>query len=174
MKQVLVLAVVLVSLITLVGCHPKKMPAVEPAKDTKTPGEQVTRDLPSQKPPEKPITPIQFGEGEEGVLKDIHFEYDKYNLTDQAAGIMGQNAEYLMKNPEVTALIEGHCDERGTEEYNLALGEKRALAARDYFVRFGIDKSRLSIISYGEERPLDPASFEDAWTKNRRDHFVVK
>lgn len=174
MKQVLVLAVILVSVLALVGCHPKKMPPVEPAKDTKAPGEQVARELPAQKPPERPITPIEPGEGEEGVLKDIHFEYDRYNLTDQAANTMGQNAEYLMKNPEVTAVIEGHCDERGTEEYNLALGEKRALAARDYFVRFGIDRSRLSIISYGEERPFDAGSNEEAWAKNRRDHFVVK
>ena len=174
MKQVLVLAVILVSIVALAGCHPKKMAPVEPTKETKTPGEQVTRELPAQKPPEKPITPIQPGEGEEGVLKDIHFEYDKYNLTDEAASVMGQNAEYLMQNPEATALIEGHCDERGTEEYNLALGEKRALAARDYFVRFGIDRSRLSIISYGEERPMDAASDEEAWAKNRRDHFVVK
>jgi peptidoglycan-associated lipoprotein len=173
MKQAFLLAVILVSVLTLVGCHPRKMPPVQPGKETKAPTEQATRE-PAQKPPEKPITPIQPGQGEEAVLKDIHFEYDKYNITDEAAGLLSQNADYLMKNPEVSILIEGNCDERGTEEYNLALGEKRALAARDYFVRFGIDKSRLSIISYGEERPLDPASNEEAWAKNRRDHFVIQ
>jgi peptidoglycan-associated lipoprotein len=174
MKQVLVLIVLLVSIVALAGCHPRKAPPVEPGKEVKAPGEQVTRELPAQKPPEKPITPIQPAEGEESALKDIHFEYDKYNLTDEAASLMGQNADYMMKSPEVNVLIEGHCDERGTEEYNIALGEKRALAARDYLVRFGIDKSRISIISYGEERPLDPASNEEAWAKNRRDHLVIK
>jgi len=79
----------------------------------------------------------------------------------------------MMENPNFDILIEGHCDERGTEEYNLALGEKRALAARDYIVGFGIAKDRISVISYGEERPADPRHNEEAWAKNRRAHFVV-
>lgn len=174
MKHMLGLAVALVCVALLAGCHPKKAAPVPPAKETTAPSEQATREQPAQRPPEKPITPIQPAEGEEAVLKDIHFDYDKYNLTDEAARLMGLNGEYLMKNPEVNILIEGHCDERGTDEYNLALGEKRALTARDFLVRFGIDKSRVSIISYGEERPLDPGHDEQAWAKNRRDHFVIK
>jgi peptidoglycan-associated lipoprotein len=79
-----------------------------------------------------------------------------------------------MEHPEVNILIEGHCDERGTDEYNLALGEKRALAARDFLVNFGIAKSRISVVSYGEERPVDPRSNEEAWSKNRRDEFVIR
>jgi peptidoglycan-associated lipoprotein len=167
MRRMLFLAVALLCVVSLVGCHPKKMRPVVPEKETKAPSEKVVREEPA----EKPIQPV---EGQEAVLKDINFEFDKYNLTDRAAGLMGQNAEYLMKHPEVKILIEGNCDERGTEEYNLALGEKRAIAARDFFVRFGIDRSRLSAISYGEEQPLDPASNEEAWAKNRRDHFVIK
>jgi len=118
--------------------------------------------------------PIQPGEEEELILKTIHFEYDKYALTKEATATLAGNAALLMENPNVRILIEGHCDERGTDDYNLALGEKRALAARDYLVNFGIAKSRISVISYGEELPVDPASNEEAWAKNRRDHFVLR
>ncbi len=170
MKKVFFLAVLIVCVVSLVGCHPKKMRPIEtPEKEAKPPIEKAIKEEPA----EKPVKPIQPSEAEE-ALKDIHFQYDKYNLTDEAAGIIAANAEYLMKHPEAKILIEGNCDERGTEEYNLALGEKRALAARDYLVRFGIERSRISIVSYGEERPLDPAGDEEAWAKNRRDHFVMK
>jgi len=171
MKKVFFLAILIVCVVSLVGCHPKKMRPIEtPEKEAKPPIEKAITEEPS----EKPVKPVQPSEAQEGVLKDIHFQYDKYNLTDEAAGIIAANAEYLMKHPEAKILIEGNCDERGTEEYNLALGEKRALAARDYLVRFGIERSRISIVSYGEERPLDPAGDEEAWAKNRRDHFVMK
>jgi peptidoglycan-associated lipoprotein len=172
MKKVLVVAAVLVFILVLAGCHGKKVKPAEPTgQATKPPTTQVTEE--PKEPVEKPITPIRPAEAQE-MLKDIHFDYDKYNLTDQAVDQLSANAEFLMKNPDIDVLIEGNCDERGTEEYNLALGEKRALAARDFLVRFGIDRSRISIISYGEERPLDPASDETAWAKNRRDHFVAK
>jgi peptidoglycan-associated lipoprotein len=170
MKKVLFLMVVAVSVLSLVGCHPKKKTPIVPERETKPPVEKVV----TQEPAEKPVTPLRPGEGEEGVLKDIHFEYDKYNLTDEAANLMGINGEYLMTHPETRVLVEGHCDERGTEEYNLALGEKRALAVRDYLVRFGIARDRISIISYGEERPIEAGGDEIAWAKNRRAHFVVK
>ena len=171
MKKVFFLAILIVCVVSLVGCHPKKMRPIEtPEKEAKPPIEKAITEEPS----EKPVKPVQPSEAQEGVLKDIHFQYDKYNLTDEAAGIIAANAEYLMKHPEAKILIEGNCDERGTEEYNLALGEKRAHAARDYLVRFGIERSRISIVSYGEERPLDPAGDEEAWAKNRRDHFVMK
>jgi len=174
MRKVLFLAVVLVSVLSLVGCHPKKKTPVVPPSETQPLSEKVVTQEPAEGASEKPVTPLRPGEGEEGVLKDVNFEYDKYNLTDEAAEVMGVNGEYLMTHPEVRVLIEGHCDERGTEEYNLALGEKRALAARDYLVRFGIARERLSIISYGEERPLEMGGDELAWAKNRRAHFVVK
>jgi peptidoglycan-associated lipoprotein len=114
-----------------------------------------------------------LGPGEGGPLRDIHFDYDRYDLTPEARSILQQNAEWLRQNPQARVEIEGHCDERGTVEYNLALGAKRAKAARDYLVSLGIAGDRLSTISYGEELPLCRESNESCWAKNRRAHFVV-
>ncbi len=105
--------------------------------------------------------------------EDIHFDFDKYYIRPDAAEILKKKAQWLKEHPEVHLLIEGHCDERGTEEYNLALGERRANSAKEFLVNLGIDPKRISIISYGEERPVDPRSCEEAWAKNRRDHFVI-
>jgi peptidoglycan-associated lipoprotein len=110
---------------------------------------------------------------EEIAFKDIHFEFDKFNLRPEARDILKQFADWLIKNKNYDALIEGNCDERGTTEYNLALGERRAKEAMKYLVELGIDGKRLKTISYGKERPLDPGHNEEAWAKNRRDHFVV-
>lgn len=104
---------------------------------------------------------------------DINFEFDQFVLTNTARQKLSKNASILSKYPEVKVLIEGHCDERGTEEYNLALGERRANAAKEYLVTLGINESRLSTISYGEEKPLDPEHNEIAWAKNRRVHFAI-
>ena len=108
------------------------------------------------------------------VNKMIHFEFDKSELTKQAREILKQKAEWLENNPGEDVLIEGHCDERGTTEYNLALGERRAKAARDFLINMGISSSRLSYVSFGEEKPLDPAGNPEAWAKNRRAEFVIK
>ena len=105
--------------------------------------------------------------------EDIHFDFDKYNIRPDAAEILKKKAEWLLDHPKVHILIEGHCDERGTEEYNLALGERRANSAKQFLVNLGVNSGRISIISYGEERPLDPRHCEEAWAKNRRCHFVV-
>ncbi|OGP34773.1 MAG: peptidoglycan-associated lipoprotein [Deltaproteobacteria bacterium GWC2_65_14] len=110
--------------------------------------------------------PVGFG--------NIHFDYDKSFIRDDAKPILGKVAEYLKKNPGAKLQIEGHCDERGTSEYNMALGERRASAASKYLKNLGIAGNRLSTISYGEERPHDPGHTEDAWAKNRRAVFVVK
>jgi peptidoglycan-associated lipoprotein len=174
MKKVLFVALILVCVVALAGCHGKKTRPLDMSEEERAKAaERTAAQKPIEKPAEKSIQPIERPEGAE-ALKDVHFEYDKYNLTDEAASLMAGNAEYLMGHSEIKVLVEGNCDERGTEEYNLALGEKRALAARDYLTRYGIDRTRISIISYGEERPVDPASDEDAWAKNRRDHFVIK
>ena len=106
--------------------------------------------------------------------EDILFEFDSAKLSDEAQQILRNKAEWLRENPRAQVLIEGHCDERGTNEYNLALGDRRAFSAKSFLVDLGIDESRLTTVSYGEERPLDPRSVEDAWTKNRRAHFVIK
>lgn len=115
----------------------------------------------------------EIGDGSGGPLKDINFAFDSYKLDSKAKDILNANAEWLKTNPGTKAQVEGHCDERGTNEYNMALGAHRARAAQDYLKGAGIEASRLSTVSYGEEMPLDPGHNEAAWAKNRRDHFNV-
>lgn len=110
---------------------------------------------------------------ESSLLKMIHFDFDKYDIRPQDAEILKQNAEILKRFPAVKIQIEGHCDERGTEEYNLALGERRANSTKRYLISLGIAADRITTISYGEERPLDPSHNEAAWAKNRRAQFVI-
>jgi peptidoglycan-associated lipoprotein len=110
---------------------------------------------------------------ESKMLKDIHFDFDKYDIRPGDAEILKENAALLMKNPGVKIQIEGHCDERGTEEYNLALGERRANSAKRYLSSLGLTADRISTISYGKLKPLDPGHNEEAWAKNRRDHLIV-
>ena len=107
------------------------------------------------------------------ILKDIYFDFDKYDVRDDAKPVLRFLADYLIKNTSESILMEGHCDERGTNEYNLALGEKRALSAKKYLLSFGVSSSRLETISYGEEKPLCAEKTENCWAKNRRAHFVI-
>ncbi len=106
--------------------------------------------------------------------EDIHFEFDSSNLLPEAQEILRWKAAWMQKNPNVQVTIEGHCDERGTNEYNLALGDRRANSAKSYLMDLGIYGSRLNTISYGEERPADYDSNEEAWAKNRRAHFTLE
>jgi len=106
-------------------------------------------------------------------LKDINFDFDKYDIRPGDAKILDANASWLKGNSNLV-LIEGHCDERGTNEYNLALGERRAKAAMNYLVSQGVQANRITIISYGEERPLCTEHNEACWAKNRRAHFLTK
>ncbi len=108
------------------------------------------------------------------VYEDIYFEFDKATLLPMALDILKKKAEHLYNNPDITVVIEGHCDERGTNEYNLALGDRRAESAKSFLVDLGILPSRLTTVSYGEERPVDPRHNREAWAKNRRAHFVVE
>jgi peptidoglycan-associated lipoprotein len=107
-------------------------------------------------------------------FQDINFDYDKVTLGPEAKERLNKLGEWLLKNTSVQVLVEGHCDDRGTAEYNLALGERRAHAAKNYLVQLGINGDRISTISYGKERPLDPGHNEAAWAKNRRDHFLYR
>jgi len=107
------------------------------------------------------------------LLKDIHFDFDKYDIRPDDELILQEDAALLLKHPAVKIQIEGHCDERGTVEYNLALGERRANNAKKYLVSLGVSEDHISTISYGKERPLDPGHNEEAWAKNRRDHLVI-
>jgi peptidoglycan-associated lipoprotein len=128
---------------------------------------------PAQK--EQPPQPVQQPEvtKREIIFQKIHFDYDKYNLRPDAISALNENAKVLMENPSVKIRIEGHCDERGTVEYNLALGEKRAQAAKEYLVKLGVSAGRVETISYGKEKPVAFGTNEDAWAKNRRDEFMV-
>jgi peptidoglycan-associated lipoprotein len=101
----------------------------------------------------------------------IHFDFDRYDLKPEARQILTRKAEILKQYPEIKMVIEGHTDERGTAEYNLALGERRARAAADYLVNLGVPTAKLSIVSYGKERPIATGQGESAWSQNRRDEF---
>lgn len=105
--------------------------------------------------------------------EDIYFEYDSALLTPQAQEILRDKAQFMKDNSGVQIIIEGHCDERGTNEYNLALGEQRARTTQQFLVALGISESRITTVSYGEERPLARGNSEDAWVKNRRAHFII-
>ncbi len=107
-------------------------------------------------------------------LKDIYFDFDRADLRADARETLKANADWLKKNPTATVQIEGHCDERGTAEYNLALGARRAQSAKDYLVTLGIPEQRLSTVSYGQELPVCTEHNEDCWQKNRHDRFVTK
>jgi len=109
----------------------------------------------------------------QAALQDINFDFDKFNIRPDAREILKANADLLLKNRDINIIIEGHCDERGTAEYNMALGERRAQEAKKHLINLGVASARMKTVSYGEERPLDPASNEDAWAKNRRAHFAV-
>jgi peptidoglycan-associated lipoprotein len=113
-------------------------------------------------------------EPQKSPLEDIFFPFDQFSLTDEARGILQKNADWLRSHREARILIEGHCDERGTVEYNLALGERRAQSVKDYLVNLGIPEDRLSIISYGKERPFASGQTEEAWAQNRRAHFLLR
>ncbi len=111
---------------------------------------------------------------EQFLNKDIYFEFDKSSLLPTAQDILSDKAKWMRDNPDVSVTVEGHCDERGTIEYNLALGDRRAESARSFLIDLGVLSTRLKTISYGEECPTDPGHNQEAWAKNRRAHFVIE
>ena len=110
---------------------------------------------------------------EDFVNRDVLFAFDSFVLSSEGKTLLEQKAAWLSENPQVAAQIEGHCDERGTTAYNLALGDRRAFSTKQYLTTLGVASPRLTTISYGEERPLDPGHNEAAWARNRRAHFVI-
>lgn len=121
-----------------------------------------------------PVKEVREGGAVRFIFQNIHFDFDKYNIRDDARPILHGISDWLLKSNSSKLLIEGHCDDRGTNEYNLALGERRAKSTKDYLVSLGTIKSRLDIISYGEEKPLCKEENENCWQKNRRSQFVAK
>jgi peptidoglycan-associated lipoprotein len=162
--------VTLILTFLLVGC----------AKEEPPPPTAEVQPRPAAPPPPPPPPPapapgpsITQQAFQEFQNQDIHFDFDKYDLRPDARNVLDRKVVFLNQNSSIRSQIEGHCDERGTNEYNLALGERRANAAKQYLTTAGISAGRLSTISYGEERPLDPGHNEAAWARNRRAHFVI-
>ena len=141
-----------------------------PAAQSDTEG-SIGQQGPSTRAGARPV-PSEFGAVRD--LADIHFDFDKYAIRPEDAQILDANARWLNANAKDLLLIEGHCDELGTEEYNLALGDRRAKAAMNYFAARGIAPARMTIISYGKEHPQCAEHNEACWAKNRRSHFLVK
>jgi peptidoglycan-associated lipoprotein len=168
-----------IGLLAFFGCSTTK-PEAQP-QATAQPSEKApeTKGL-AKAPPSQSSSLEQLQKGAaigtpgSSPLKDAYFDFDKYDLRTEARSTLKSNADWLKQNPTVTVEIEGHCDERGTADYNMALGAKRAQAAKDYLTTLGIDAQRLSTISYGQELPVCTEHNEDCWQKNRHDRFVTK
>lgn len=153
-------------------------PAAPSASGTvpKAEAPSVQPETPSR---EAQVRPESQGQGEKKAallqeeLQKIYFEFDSSALSQTSREVLGKTADYLLRNSSVKVRIEGNCDERGSDEYNLALGERRAKAAQEYLVTLGVAADRIGTISYGLEKPADSGHTEEAWAKNRRDEFVV-
>lgn len=135
--------------------------------------ETVTTEPVREQPIREPVREERVAEVEDVSFVDVNFDFDEYELTAAAREVLAEHARQLKDNLKILLLIEGHCDERGTIEYNLALGDRRADAVKTYLINYGIDPERLYSISYGKEKPLVPQQTEDAWAKNRRAAFSV-
>ena len=152
------------------GAPPPVAPPVAPATPPPAPAP------PPEPAPqvEDPLAGLSSAELESrGLLADIHFDYDSAELRDADRQILSTNAEFLKSHDYIKVTVEGHCDERGTVEYNLALGERRARNAYDYLVSLGVPADRLKMVSYGKEIPLCQESSETCWARNRRAHFAI-
>ena len=177
-----VFALLLVGTLGLVAaCKPKPpkntAEAKPPTEEPSHPSETRVPPPPANVPPggvDSSGLPADVADiNAKGYLKDAFFDYDKADLRDDTRTALAADAEWLKKYRSVQFLIEGHCDDRGTSEYNLALGDRRANAAKDYLVSLGVDASRVKTVSYGKERPFCSQSTEDCWQQNRRGHFLV-
>jgi len=183
-RKLLFTALVVLSLVLFAPACKKKTAETEPVAPQPAPVEvapepapvEVTEETFEEAEPEVVAVPLKtIAElNQEGVLSTVYFEFDQYDLSDSTRAVLQANAQWLQGNPEYRIVVEGHCDERGTIEYNLALGEKRARAVVDYLADLGLGASRVRMITYGEERPEDPTSSEAAWSKNRRAAFVIE
>lgn len=197
MKRFLSLTVVLMIALFVTGCPKQptivKEEAKAPAADTKAREEKAVKEAEERARAEAEAKATAKKEAEEKarreaeekarkeaeaiktfMAEDIHFDFDKYDIKGKDRETLKLLAEWLLKNKDTKILIEGHCDERGSNDYNLALGERRAHSAKLYLVTLGVSESRINIVSYGEEKPLCAESSEDCWWKNRRAHFVIQ
>jgi len=180
-----VFVVALMSILVLWGC-PKKAevtsapepqkeaaPAAEPAKEEQKAEPAKEEAKPEAAPAAKEEQPQERAAAASAGLQPIHFDFDRSFIRDDAKPVMKVNAEWLKANPKVKIRIEGNCDERGTKEYNQALGQRRATSAKKYLTDLGISAKRISLISYGKEKPICTEHTEECWQKNRRDDFTA-
>jgi peptidoglycan-associated lipoprotein len=174
---------VLLVVLSVAACHKRQPPVARPTPPAPPPpSETRTPDPPA--PMREPIPPEPLASdsvagrslddlNRDSPLQPVFFEYDSSEVSDAGRKVLQANAGVLKKYASWVITIEGHCDERGTAEYNLALGERRAVAARTYLISLGVDAGRMRTVSYGSEFPFDPAHAESAWSRNRRAHFVI-
>lgn len=188
MRRALFLGVALLMVVVVAACAKKQAPVARTAPPPSAPP-AVTTPSPAPAPPQRvdeslPVPQQPLAEDEignrslddlnrESPLKPAFFPLDSAELDDTGRAVVQANAEILKKYPTWQITIEGHCDERGTAEYNLALGERRAVAVKTYLVSLGVSPDRLRTVSYGKEFPFDPGHTEDAYSQNRRAHFVI-
>jgi peptidoglycan-associated lipoprotein len=161
------------------------VPATKTAKSVETstvkpvPNETVITEQPVKETPIKSLSSGDIAKTAnadarpEAAMEKIFFDFDSYTLSTMAQDTLARNAEAMKKNAGVKIRVEGHCDERGSDEYNLALGDKRAKSAMRYLLTMGVLAERLAVVSYGKEKPADPGHGETAWAKNRRDEFFI-
>lgn len=168
--------------VVMVGCAPKEPPQMAVEAPVEPEPEPVEVEPAPEPPTVKDVKPDplagDLAEAYEhatktGLLGDVYFDFDKYDLRADSRQRLEKNAEFMKNYPDFVFGLEGHCDERGTNEYNLALGERRASAAKNYLVSLGVAESRIRTISYGEERPFCADHHEGCWSRNRRGHFVI-
>ncbi len=165
-----------------VGCAKKPPAPVEAPMEPVAPTPEETVEIPEPAPPQDDpvrgpmdleIQELNEWARKEGLIGDVYFDFDKYDLKPDARDRLAKNAKFMRDYPSVQVAIEGHCDERGTNEYNIALGDRRANAAADYIGSLGINGSRMRTVSYGEEAPTCRESSEACWAENRRARFVI-
>lgn len=177
-SRVFAVLVTLPLLLTAIGCSKKPEPVAPPPPPPPAAPPVEVPPPPPPAPPDpvepRPLTEVQSEVESRGLLGDVYFEFDRYELGSSAKERLAKNADWMKgEGAEFTFTVEGHCDERGTNEYNLALGQRRSNEALSYIVSLGVDRNRFKTISYGEERPFCRESNESCWQKNRRARFVI-
>ena len=155
---------VLICCVLVVGC---KKPVRRDGEDAAVGYQDIPLTEFSLEDFEEPPAELEY------LFRNVYFDYNKYNIKPSEAPILTEIADWLSNNSSKHLLVEGHCDERGSNEYNLALGEQRSLSVRRYLINLGIEASRLHTVSYGEERPAEYGQSEDVWSKNRRSEFLI-
>ncbi|MCD6379677.1 OmpA family protein [bacterium] len=162
------LIVIMILALVFPACVKEEAPPIEEVKPAE---EEIIPPPPLEEVEEPQLEEVKE---EPVVLDDVFFDFDKFDIKDAYRDILTGNAEQILGKEDIIIVIEGYCDERGTDEYNLSLGEKRARAVFDFYVAYGVDAKKLTLISYGEEKPFDSGHNEEAWASNRRAHMVIK